>query len=89
MDNPLRYNKALLPLKLNASILKIDDEPTFENKEELVIAVVLVPVVLALQNAEANDRVVDLAQRLVVPAVGACLDQSRNIDQAQRLVKDV
>ena len=31
--------------------------------------VVLVPVVLALHDAEADDRVVHLAQRLVVPAV--------------------
>jgi len=65
MDDSLRYDKALLLVKLNASILEVYDKATVEDKEELIIVVVLVPVILALQDAQPNDRVVDLAQRLV------------------------
>ena len=46
---------------------------TFEDKEELVIVVVLMPVILALQDTQPDNRIVDLAQRLVVPAVGTTL----------------
>ena len=70
MDDSLWYYKALLVMQLNASILEVYDEATFEDKKELVIVVMLVPMVLTLQDAEANNRVVDLAQCLVVPAIG-------------------
>ena len=49
----------------------------------------LMPVVFALQYAETGDRAVDLAQRLVVPAIGACLDQLRNVDNGQRREFDI
>ena len=70
MHDSLRYDKTLLPAKLDASILEVYEEATVEDKEELVVVVVLVPVILTLQDAQPNHRVVDLAQRLVIPAVG-------------------
>ena len=75
MHDSLRYDKALLPAKLDAPILEVYDEATVEDKEELVVAVVLVPVILTLQDAQPNHRVVDLAQRLVIPAFGARFGQ--------------
>ena len=81
MDDALRDNKALSLSKLDASILEIDDETTFEDKEELVVVVVFVPVILALHDAEPNDRIVHLAQRLVVPAVGTRRDQRGHVNQ--------
>ena len=70
MNDTLWHNKALLLSKLDTSILEINDETTVEDKEEFVVIVVLVPVVFALHDAEANDRIVHLTQRLVVPGVG-------------------
>lgn len=81
MDDALRDNKALSLSKLDASILEVDDETAFENKEELVVVVVFVPMVLALHDAEMDDRIVHLAQCLVVPAVGTRLHERGNIDQ--------
>jgi len=75
MNDALRDNEALLLGELDASTLEVDDETAFENKEELVVIIVFVPVVLALQDTESNDRIVHLAQRLVVPAVGTSLHQ--------------
>src|SRR5215207_3093570 len=49
------------------ALLEIDEEPTFDDVEELVVGVVLMPVILALHDAEAYDRVVDAGERLVVP----------------------
>ena len=53
---------------------------TIQDKEELIVLVVFVPVILTLHDAKADHCVVDLAQRLVVPLVGASLDEIRNID---------
>jgi hypothetical protein len=61
MDDSLWYDKSLLPVELNAPILEVHDKAAVEDKEELVIVVVLVPVILTLQDAQPNDRVVDLA----------------------------
>ena len=75
MNDALRDNKALLSRKLDTFILEIDDEPTFQYEEELIVIVVFVPVILALHDAKTNDRIVHLTQRLVVPAVRARRDQ--------------
>ena len=61
MDDPLRHDEALLPLKLDASILQLNDEAAVEDKEELVVVVVFVPVILTLHGAQPHDRIVDLA----------------------------
>jgi hypothetical protein len=89
MDRALRHDEALLPEKLDASVPQIDEESTFEHKEELVIAIMLVPVILALQYAQSHDGVVHFAQRLVVPAIRTRFDQRGHIDHAQRRMKYV
>ena len=61
MNDALRDNKPLLLRKLDTSILEINDKATVENKEELIVVVVFVPVILALHDAETNDRTVHLA----------------------------
>ena len=83
MDDSPRYDKTLLPVQLNTPVLEIDNEATVEDKEELIIVVVLMPMILTLQDAKPNDRVVDLAERLVIPAVGTRFDQRRNVHHAQ------
>ena len=62
---------------------------TIQDKEELIVMVVLVLVILTLHDTEADNCVIDLAQRLVVPPVGALLDEIRNIDDRKRRKLDV
>ena len=71
VDNALRYDESLLRPKVDGSTFEVDDEVTFEDKEELIVVVVLVPVVLTLQDTKPNHGIVDSAKGLVVPTVAA------------------
>jgi hypothetical protein len=86
VHDPFGNCEALLGLQFNGFALDFDDEAALEAEEEFVFIVVLVPVKLALQNAKPNDGVVDLAQRLVVPGLGAGGDEGGNIDELERFV---
>jgi len=55
MNDALRDNEALVSRKLDAFILEIDDETTLQYKEELIVVVMFVPVILALHDAKTND----------------------------------
>ena len=48
---------------------EIDEQAAFDDVEELVLPLMVVPVIAPLNDAEANDRIVDVAKRLVVPGV--------------------
>jgi hypothetical protein len=80
MHDALRYDKPLSWLQINGPVFKIDDEVAVEHEEELVVALMLVPVILALHDAETSYRLVDLAQSLVVPLVRARFHEGRHID---------
>ena len=54
VNNPFRYYVPLLHLKINRLIFEIDDEVTIEDKEELVVIVMLVPVVLTPHHAKPD-----------------------------------
>ncbi|MDZ7627469.1 MAG: hypothetical protein U5J99_03545 [Parvularculaceae bacterium] len=54
-------------LEAHHSVFKLDVEVTFEDHEELVGVVVLVPVEVAFKDAEAHPGVVDGAERPVSP----------------------
>ncbi len=73
----------------NGPLIEVDEERTFDNVEELVVVIVLVPVVFALNNTETNHGTIHLAERLVVPLVGAGIRQGPFIDQFERLKRDV
>jgi hypothetical protein len=81
VNDTFRDDEALLSIELDTSIFKIDDETTLKDKEELVVISVFVPVILTLHYAKSNDRIVHLAQRLVVPAVGTRGDQRGYVNQ--------
>jgi hypothetical protein len=53
--------------KLHSSFFQIDPEFALNNIEKFIVGIMLVPVIFTLDDAEANDRVVHLAQGLVVP----------------------
>ena len=82
-------DKSLLWLQINRAIFKIDDEVPLQDKEELVIVVMFVPVVFALHDSQANNGVVHLAERLVIPLLSAGLYQDRNVHQVERRKLDI
>ena len=72
-------DKSLLWLQVNRAIFEIDDKVPLQDKEELIVGVMFVPVVLALHDPQTNNGVVHLAERLVVPLIGAGFHQRRNV----------
>lgn len=83
MDDAFGHDKSLLRLKIDGAVFKINDEVALEDKEKLIVVLVCVPVILALHDTKANDRVIDLAESLVVPAVRTRLDQGWNVDSCK------
>ena len=47
-------------------IYEIDEETAFDDVEELVLPLMVVPVIVSLHDAEANDGIVYVAKGLVV-----------------------
>ena len=82
-------DKSLLWLQINRAIFKIDDEVPLQDEEELVVVVMFVPVVFALHDSQANNGVVHLAERLVVPLLGAGFHQGWNVNQVERRKLDI
>src|SRR5262245_29938739 len=89
MMGALRYHEPLPRRQLDAAAFEIDEQPSFDDVEELVLVVVMVPVVFALDHAQAHHRFVDLAQRLVPPAVRATVDQAAHVHDLERRMEDV
>lgn len=69
MEDGARYNESLARVKFDRFVFQIDQEPALDHVEELVLFVVLVPVVFTLDDANADDGAVDLAERLIEPFV--------------------
>ena len=66
--------------ELDHAVLEVDEQGAVEHHEELILILVPVPVILALQHAQPNDRIVDLAERLVVPLVLTRVDQRLDVE---------
>jgi len=82
-------DESLLWLQINRAIFEIDDKVPLQDKEKLVVIVMFVPVIFALHDPQANNGVVHLAKRLVVPLMGAGFHQSRNVHQAESWKLDI
>src|ERR1700678_2743554 len=51
----------------NGASFQVDSQLAFDYIKEFIIVVVLVPMVLALDHTEPDNRCVDLAKRLIEP----------------------
>jgi len=67
MQHAFGNDKSLSGRKVDRSPFQINQQPTFDNIEKFVVIIVLVPMILALDHADADDRRVDLAKRLIEP----------------------
>jgi hypothetical protein len=84
MDDALRHHEALVRLKLNDSILKVDDEAAFGDKENSSSLSCGQYTRLLTQ---PDDRIVDLAQRLLCQR--SCCRGQRRHPPAERWIKHV
>jgi len=90
VPNAFRDHEALTWSELDYAIFQIHDEAALDDVEELIFVVVMMPMVVALlEDAESHDRVVHLAQGLIVPRVRDLPDERIEIDDLQRCVVNV
>jgi hypothetical protein len=88
VDYSARDDDGVAGVELDGFVFEVDEELAFHREEEFVIVVVLVPVVFAFDNADADDGVVDLAKGLVEPLVVFCVGDV-DIDDFEREMEDV
>ena len=89
MPDAFGNDKSLLWLQVDRAIFEIDDKVPFQDKEELIVVLMFVPVILALHDPEANNGVVHLAKRLVIPCIGAGFHQGRYVHQVKGRKRDI
>ena len=83
MLDPAGHCVALMRLEHDGvAILQIDQQLTLEHQEELIRVVVMVPVEVTLDHAQAHHGVVDRGQGLVEPWL-VLGDLRRNVDQRE------
>src|SRR5262249_17209784 len=75
VDHAFRDYEALLGGKRDRAALAIDDDATAEHEKEVVVVIVLMPMILTVHDAEAYNGIVHLAERLIIPTVGAGLHE--------------
>ena len=75
-------------IELDSTALKVDQQPALKHEEELIVAVVLVPVKLASDDSEPHHAVVDPHQSLVEPFLPATGDHRRNVNDFEAAALD-
>ena len=55
MPHTFGNDKSLSGRKVDRSLFQINQQPALDNIEKLVVIIVLVPMILALDHANAND----------------------------------
>jgi hypothetical protein len=83
MHDPSWNRVTLVGLKGYRFILQINQKPALEDKEELVFLIVFVPMEFSLHHTQANDTVIHLTKRLVVPLLLAGSNEARYVNQLQ------
>ena len=84
MNDPARDGVALMDSERDCLAFQINQKLSLQHEEEFILLVVLVPVKLALHDAETNDAIVHLAKSLVVPLVIAGGDETGHVYQFEK-----
>src|ERR1044071_5353528 len=84
MNDSSRNGVALMDSERDRFIFQINQKFSLQHEKEFVLFVVLMPVKLALHDAESHDAVVHLAKSLVVPLVIAGGDEAGHINQLEK-----
>src|SRR3954451_16050583 len=86
MLGSLRNHKSLTRRKRHSAIFEINEQLALNDIKEFIVLLVLMPVILALDDAEANHRVVHLTKGLVKPLILTSLGDGFLINDFQRSV---
>ena len=89
MHHSLWNDESLSRRNFDGAVLKVNQQLALHNIKKLVVFIVLMPVILSLYDAEADHRVIYLAESLVVPREFALVRKSLFIDYLQRFVQNV
>jgi hypothetical protein len=89
MDDSLGNDKSLSWLERDGLVLKVNQQLTVDDVEELIVGIVLVPVILTFKDAKPNHGFIYLAQRLVIPLELASIGKGLGIDNFQGLVENI
>lgn len=89
MDDSLGNDKSLSWIERDGLVLQINQKLTFDHVEELIVAIVLVPVVLTFKDAKPNHGFIYLAKRLVIPFELASVGKRLGIDNFQWFVENI
>src|SRR5437867_3526270 len=78
-------NRECLPrVQLNRPVLQVDQELSLDHVEEFIFLFVLMPMELALDNAQTDHAITHPAQRLVIPTLLACVRERLDVNQFER-----
>src|SRR5690242_20499776 len=83
MQNSLGDHHALPRTEFHGAAFEINQQLSFDDVEELIIVIMLVPVIFALHHTETNYGAVHLAMRLVVPLVSAGIGEGAFVNYFQ------
>src|ERR1035438_4709751 len=89
MDDFPRHHESLPRCKFHRAAFEINQQHALDDIKELIIVIVFVPMIFALHNPYAHNRVVHLAKRLVEPLVVARVFDGVNVDDLQRSMQEV
>lgn len=89
MHDPLRNYDRLAGSQVEATIFEVDQQLAADHVEKFIFVVVFVPMIFAVDNSEADDRLVHFAQRLVIPRIGAGIDETGDIHHLQRAMENI
>ena len=89
MAHTFGHDEALTRRKIHRAIFEIDQETPIKDEKEFINPFVFMPMIFALNYGQPDDRIVYLAQRLVVPFVRAGIGEFLHIDQFKRTVQNV
>src|SRR5262249_824928 len=84
MHHAFGHGEALTGTERDGPPIEIDLKAAVDDIEKLVLLVVLVPVELALHDAESYNAVVVPAESLVVPSIFARVDERLDVDKLER-----
>ena len=80
VHDAFRNHKSLFGQQLNRPVFRVDQEAPLDDVKELVFEIVLVPVELALHDAQPHHGLIHPAKGLVVPRLFAGVNEPLHID---------
>jgi hypothetical protein len=80
---------AFVRVQFKRLVFQINVQFSAQNKEKFVVVVVLVPMILALDNPDADNAAIDFRQRLIEPCIGAFFHDVVHINEVLMGILDV